>query len=90
MDAMVNIIKHHLGKDGAPPLEAKKTPPNDSGRIDMIYEEDLSCLETPVEGRPPDKIIVYSYFIENFPLVEKVSLVLYTLIFNGDMTETFC
>jgi len=76
MDAMVNIIKNHLGKDGARPLIATKTSPvvDSSEDIDMKFEEDMSCLETPVEGQPPDKIIVYSYFIENFPLVEKVSV----------------
>jgi hypothetical protein len=37
----------------------------------------LSCSETAVDGQPPDKIIVYSYFIENFPLIEKVSGLFY-------------
>jgi len=76
MDAMVNIIKHHLAKDGSRPLEVTTTSPQDSSSGDVIikYDEILSCPETAVEGQLPDKIIVYSYFIENFPLIEKVSV----------------
>jgi len=81
VDAMVQIIKHHLAKAGARPLKLAPPPQGaSSDEADVTFEENMERPEVDVSDLPPDRIIVYSFFIGNFPLIQKVSLAFLSIV----------
>jgi len=75
VDTMVQIIKHHLAKTCARPLKLVTPPPQSDSSEEVIvaFEENMERPEVDVTDMPPDRIIIYSFFIGNFPLIEQVS-----------------
>jgi hypothetical protein len=74
MDAILAIVMHHLAQDGARPLRSVSTPHDGSSppAIDISLVEDVDAFVTAFPGLPRDKIVIYSYFVSNFPSIEKV------------------
>src|ERR1700744_1801805 len=74
LDTLVEIVKHHLQFDGALGI----TPSHQSPHSPLLVPSQR--LTTPIPSIPtqydgmPDKIIVYSYFVTSFPLIELVRL----------------
>jgi hypothetical protein len=71
----VEILQHHLAKDGAPAI----TPARQTETA-VVVAESKSSQDRPRRQRlepagqlPPDKIIVYSYFPSSFELIKVVS-----------------
>jgi hypothetical protein len=82
LDTLVEILQHHLAKDGADALIPSRFVPPPSGswepRLPKANEGRPKAQRTGqgVEDLPPDKIIVYSYFTSAFKLIKLVSGVL--------------
>jgi hypothetical protein len=78
LDTLVEILLHHLARDGAPGINPSRHIPTDPPEQQQQQEQ-----QEPPQGQeqagaqsktlPPDKIIVYSYFPSAFGLIKMVS-----------------
>jgi hypothetical protein len=67
LDSLVEILWHHLANDGAPAI----TPTHHTEEAPSLSQPQPQPQQQ-IQGLPPDKIIVYSFFPSSFGLIKMV------------------
>ena len=85
VDSLVEIAIHHLAADDAPSMEPSRQRPSDAFRSPPPSRSTSPLPQPPApqqpqqdeqrshQTSPPDKIVIYSYFLKNFELINLVS-----------------
>ena len=66
LDTIASILKHHLSRDGAPPLMF------DESVGELVPKENSGHSQDPTK-LPADKVLLYSFFRTNHQLISTVS-----------------
>lgn len=72
LDALVDILKHHLGRQNAPPLELEQNG-------DWTEKPNPPARDPEVDVHP-DQIVVYSYFTMHWDIICNVSYLPFVVI----------
>jgi hypothetical protein len=73
LDALVEILQHHLATDGAPPKRPSRQMQEPVSVAQSFQQQQQQPPEPQAQTELPDKIIIYSYFPSAFDLIQMVS-----------------